>query len=64
MVKRCDIHIATLNKVEKFLKKQKKPVFMTDIVKKTGVNYDSLKFAMTLISHKINKEGKVYLRKR
>jgi len=58
--KRENINVATLQKVKTFLKKQKLPVFKTDIVK-IGVDYNSLKIALKILKVKTNKEGKVSL---
>lgn len=61
---RKDIKIETLQKMRDFLKKQKEPIFITDIMKKTGINLDSIKFALKIIKHKVNKENKIYVRRR
>ena len=58
---RKDIKRATLKKVEDFLKKQKKPVYKADIVRKTNVDYNSLNFALKMLSIKIDREGRVKL---
>lgn len=59
--KRKNINVATLKKVEKFLKKQSKPVFRSEIVKKLSVDYDSLKMVLKMLSIKIDREGRVKL---
>ncbi len=64
MVKRGDIKTATLEKVKDFLKKQDEPVSINKIIRETGVNFYSLQFALTLINHQKNKEGKISVRKR
>jgi len=56
---RKDIKRATLKKIEDFLKKQKKPVYKADIVKKIKVDYNSLNFALKMLSIKIDREGRV-----
>jgi len=58
---RKDIKRATLKKIEDFLKKQKKPVYKADIVKKINVDYNSLNFALKMLSIKIDREGRVKL---
>jgi response regulator of citrate/malate metabolism len=64
MVKRGDIKTATLEKIKEFLKKQDKPVSINEIIRKTGVNFYSLQFALTMIVHQKNKEGQISVRKR
>ena len=61
MVIRKDINVSTLNKIKKFLKKQKKPLTKRDIAKQTNVNYDSLKLALKMIKHK-EKDGRISLK--
>jgi len=56
---RKDIKRATLKKIEDFLKKQKKPVYKADIVKKINVDYNSLNFALDMLSIKTDGEGRV-----
>ena len=51
-VKRKNIYIVTLNKVKSFLKNQKNPVYKSDIVKRIGIDYNSLVLALAL---KINR---------
>jgi len=58
---RKDIKRATLKKIEDFLKKQKKPVYKADIVKKIQVDYNSLNFALDMLSIKTDGEGRVKL---
>ena len=60
-MKRKDIHVVTLRKIEKFLNEQTKPVFRSNIVKKIGVDFNSLNFALILIKHEKDKEGRIYL---
>ena len=56
---RKDIKRATLKKIEDFLKKQKKPVYKADIVKKIQVDYNSLNFALDMLTIKTDGEGRV-----
>jgi len=58
---RKNINVATLEKVKNFLKKQDKPIFKTDIVK-SGVDYNSVKLALTLLNIRTNKDGKIKLK--
>ena len=58
---RKTIQIATFKKIEDFLKKQNKPIFRTDIVRKLSVDYISLKYALKMLNIKTNKEGKITL---
>lgn len=60
---RKNIHVATLKKVEEFLKKQKTPMFKSDIARKIKVDYDSLNIALDFLKIKKDKEGKIYLKK-
>ena len=57
--KRKNINVATLKKVEDFLKEQKKPVFKSGIVKSAGVDYDSLNMALGMLKIKKDKEGRI-----
>ena len=59
--KRKNINVATLKKVEDFLKKQKKPVFKSDMAREIQVDYNSLNFALKMLSIKIDREGRVKL---
>ena len=59
---RKNINVATLEKVKKFLKAQDKPIFKTDIVRLAGVDYNSVKLALTLLNIRTNKDGKVKLK--
>ena len=58
---RANIHVATLNKIKSFLKEQMAPVYKAEIVRNTGVNYDSLKMALTMIKYKTDSEGRIYV---
>lgn len=58
---RKNINVAIFEKVKQFLRKQDKPVFKTDIVK-AGVDYNSIKLALTLLNIRTNKDGKVKLK--
>ncbi len=59
--KRKNIHIATLKKVEDFLKKQKKSVFKSDVVKAINVDFNSVGVALENLKIKIDEEGRVKL---
>ncbi len=59
--KRKNIQVATLKKVEDFLKKQKKAVFKSDIVKAVKVDFNSVGVALENLKIKIDKEGRVKL---
>ena len=59
---RKDIKRATLKKIEDFLKKQKKPVYKANIVKKINVDYNSLNFALKQMKIKIDEEGRIELK--
>ena len=59
--KRKNIQVKTLKRVEEFLSKQKKPVFKAEIVK-LGVDRYSLDIALTMIKHKVDKKGRIYLK--
>jgi len=59
--KRKNIHVATLKKVEDFLKKQKKAVFKSDIVKAIKVDFNSVGVALENLKVKIDEEGRIKL---
>lgn len=61
-MKRKDIHVVTLNKIKKFLKEQTEPVFRSYIVRKIGVDYDSVNFALNLLEIKTNDKGQVSIK--
>jgi len=61
---RRNIQVATLNKIKVFLKEQISPVYKAEIVRQTGVNYDSLNLALSMFKYKIDKEGRIYIIKR
>ena len=61
---RRNIQVATLNKVKSFLKEQELPVYKSEIVRNTGVNYNSLNLALTMIKFKTDPEGKIFINKR
>ena len=61
---RRNIQVATLNKIKSFLKEQDLPVFKSEIVRNTGVNYNSLNLALTMIKYKTDAEGKISVTKR
>jgi len=60
--RRRNIQVVTLKKVENFLKEQLEPVFLSEIVKQIGVNYDSLKMALEMLPIKTDSEGRVELK--
>lgn len=59
---RKNIHLVTFKKVEDFLKKQKKPMFKSDIARQIKVDYNSLKMALSMLPIKEDKDGKIYLK--
>jgi len=59
---RKNINVATLEKVKKFLKEQDQPIFISDIVKKVGVDYNSVKLALTMLNVRINKDRRIKLK--
>ncbi len=61
---RRNIQVATLNKVKVFLKEQELPVYKAEIVKQTGVDYNSLNLALTMIKFKTDAEGRIFVIKR
>ncbi len=61
---RRNIQVATLNKIKAFLKEQLEPVYKAEIVKQTGVDYNSLNLALTMIKYKLDKEGRISITKR
>ena len=61
--KKRDIQVITLKKVEEFLKEQSEPIFRSEIVRKIGVNYNSLNVALQMLPVRIDKEGKISINK-
>ena len=61
---RRTIQITTLNKVKSFLQEQISPIFKSEIVKSTGVDYNSLNLALTMIRHKVDEFGKISVKGR
>lgn len=59
---RKNINVATLEGIKQFLKKQDKPVFISDIVKAVGVDCHSVKLAITMLNVRINKDRRVKLK--
>jgi len=59
---RININVATLKKVEDFLKEQKKPVFKSEIVRQARVDYNSLNMALGMLKIKTDKEGRIKIR--
>ena len=60
-IKRQNINLATFKRVEDFLKKQKEPMFISDIGRAIKVDYDSLKYALEKLKTKKDKEGRISL---
>jgi len=61
---RRNIQVTTLKKIKSFLKEQISPVYKSEIVRNTGVNYDSLNLALTMIKFKQDDEGRIYVVRR
>ena len=61
---RRNIQVATLNKVKSFLKEQELPVYKSEIVRNTGVNYDSLNLALCMLEIETNNKGQISYKKR
>lgn len=59
--KRQNINVATLKKVEDFLKDQDDPVYKSKISKTIGVDFDSLNLALDMLNVEIYKDGRVKL---
>jgi len=59
---RKNINVATLEKVRQFLKEQDQPVFISTIVKEVGVDYHSVKLAITMLNIRTNKDRRVKLK--
>jgi len=62
-VSRKSIHVVTLKKVKDFLEEQLEPIFLSEIVKQIGVDYNSLKIAVEELKVKRDEQGRVYLKK-
>lgn len=60
--KRQSIRVLTLNKVRDFLEKQTKPIYKSEIMRKLGVDYTSVKIALTMLGIKEDKEGRIYIK--
>jgi len=59
--KRKNINVSTLKKVESFLMKQKKPLFKSEVVRKIGVDYDSLNLALSMLEIQVLEDGRIEL---
>jgi len=59
---RKNINVVTLEKVRQFLKEQDQPVFISTIVKEVGVDYHSVKLAITMLNIRTNKDRRVKLK--
>ena len=62
--KRRSIQMITFKRIEEFLKKQKEPIFKSDIVKILNVDYNSLNIALGMIPITIQEDGRILLKKR
>jgi hypothetical protein len=62
--KRRDIHLVTFKKIELFLKEQIEPIFKSEMVRQLGVNYDSLNVALEVLPIKVEKDGRIQLKRR
>ncbi|HUW43820.1 MAG TPA: hypothetical protein VMV95_02590 [Bacillota bacterium] len=60
-LKRKNVYFETFQRVEKFLKEQKEPLFKADLVRKLGVDLNSLKLILEKLPVKIDKEGRIKL---
>ena len=58
---RQNIHVVTLKKIEQFLKEKTHPIYKSEITRKINVDYNSLKLALTMIEHKKDEDGRIYL---
>ena len=58
---RKNINLATFKKIEDFLKKQKEPIFKSELARQLKVDYDSLNFALESMKIKKDKEGRIIL---
>lgn len=57
--KRKTIYITTLKKVKNFLKKQKEPMFKSDVARAINVDYNSLDFALGELNITLDKNGRI-----
>ena len=60
-MKRKDINLKTLEKVRKFLEKNDY-VYKSDICN-TGVDWNSLEFALTKIDHETDEKGRIKIKR-
>ena len=60
--KRKSIRVSTLNKVRDFLERQQKPIYKSEIMRKLGVDYTSVKIALAMLDIKKDKEGRIYIK--
>ena len=63
-VSRKSIHVVTLKKVKDFLEEQLEPVFLSEVVKQIGVDYNSLKIAIQELKVERDEKGRIYLKNR
>ena len=61
---RKNIHVATLKRIEGFLKEQMTPIYKSDLVKLIAVDYNSLNMALGMLPIKTDKEGRISIKKR
>jgi hypothetical protein len=61
-LKRKDIKVLTLKKVEQFLKEQDLPVFKSEIQKQCGVDFHSVGIALTMINHEVDDKGRIKIK--
>ena len=59
--KRKNINVSTFKKIEDFLKEQSEHVYKSDIVKKIGVDFNSLGVALGMLKINVDDEGRVKL---
>jgi len=62
--KRKNIHVATLKKIEFFLKEQLEPMFKSEISRQLSVDYNSLNIALEMLPIKEDSEGRISLKNR
>ena len=61
VLKRKNINVTTLKKIEDFLRKQKKSMLISDISRAINVDYNSLKYALDILKIKKDKYGRIKL---
>lgn len=53
----------TLEKVRKFLEKQKDYVYKSDICNQAGIDWNSLELALTKIEHDTDEKGRIRIKR-